>query len=256
MQIDWSTFVLELINFLVLVWLLRHFLYQPVLNVLHQRRARVAEKLAHARRTEEEASARQQAFAQQVADWQQQQDQQRLALQQELLTARNQALEEQQQALALARAREQAREEHQRSQWQQNIELRALRLGARFSSTLLTRLAGPDLEARLLELFLEQWPLLDQEARTHISAALERSPLATVRSAYTLAPEQRQRLQQTLCAGLEQPLTFTYEEASELLSGIELIIGSWHLHANLAEELRFFAETAAASLQEAPLHDA
>ena len=52
MAIDWTTFALEVVNFLVLVWLLKRFLYQPVLEVLVQRRAGVA-------RTLEEAGVRQ-----------------------------------------------------------------------------------------------------------------------------------------------------------------------------------------------------
>lgn len=39
MQIDWTTFVLEIVNFLALVWLLKRFLYTPVLDVLARRRA-------------------------------------------------------------------------------------------------------------------------------------------------------------------------------------------------------------------------
>ena len=39
MELDWTTFILEIINFLVLVWILHRFLYQPVMNVIAQRRA-------------------------------------------------------------------------------------------------------------------------------------------------------------------------------------------------------------------------
>ena len=52
MAIDWTTFTLEVVNFLVLVWLLKRFLYQPVLEVLGRRQAGVAHTLAEARRAE------------------------------------------------------------------------------------------------------------------------------------------------------------------------------------------------------------
>ena len=39
MQFDWTTFVLEVLNFLVLLWILKRFLYQPVLDVLDARQA-------------------------------------------------------------------------------------------------------------------------------------------------------------------------------------------------------------------------
>ena len=48
MQIDWTTFALEILNFLVLVWILKHFFYQPVLAVLDKRRASVEKETADA----------------------------------------------------------------------------------------------------------------------------------------------------------------------------------------------------------------
>ena len=37
MEINWTTFVLEIVNFLILVWLLKHFFYRPVLAVVARR---------------------------------------------------------------------------------------------------------------------------------------------------------------------------------------------------------------------------
>ena len=39
MQIDWFTFSAQIINFLVLVWLLKKFLYKPVLAAMEKRKA-------------------------------------------------------------------------------------------------------------------------------------------------------------------------------------------------------------------------
>ena len=47
MSFDWSTFLLEVLNFLVLVWLLQHFLYRPVLAVIERRRSE-SEKITDA----------------------------------------------------------------------------------------------------------------------------------------------------------------------------------------------------------------
>ena len=38
MELSGSTFVLEIINFLILVWILKRFLYKPVLGVIAKRR--------------------------------------------------------------------------------------------------------------------------------------------------------------------------------------------------------------------------
>ncbi|MBU0908993.1 MAG: F0F1 ATP synthase subunit B, partial [Proteobacteria bacterium] len=45
MGIDWFTFCAQIINFLILVWLLKKVLYQPVLNAMAEREAKIAARL-------------------------------------------------------------------------------------------------------------------------------------------------------------------------------------------------------------------
>ena len=48
MPFDWWTFALQAINFLILAWLLQHFLYQPVMRVVAARRAESDKLMADA----------------------------------------------------------------------------------------------------------------------------------------------------------------------------------------------------------------
>ncbi len=57
MELDWSTFLLQIINFLVLVWILNRFLYQPVMKVIAERKAAVEKTLADSERARAEARA-------------------------------------------------------------------------------------------------------------------------------------------------------------------------------------------------------
>ena len=69
MQIDWTTLVLEIINFLVLVWILKRFLYRPVMEAIAARQQRVEGKLAEARAIEDGARELQQQYQRRLADW-------------------------------------------------------------------------------------------------------------------------------------------------------------------------------------------
>jgi len=57
MQISWWTFALQVVNFLVLVWLLRRFLYKPVRDILEKRKQLSAQAFAEADKTKKEAEA-------------------------------------------------------------------------------------------------------------------------------------------------------------------------------------------------------
>ncbi|SFA69091.1 ATP synthase F0 subcomplex B subunit [Poseidonocella pacifica] len=68
MSIDWITVAAQLANFLVLVWLLKRFLYRPILDGIDAREAEIAERMQVAVRAKEEANAAEAVFrAQQAA---------------------------------------------------------------------------------------------------------------------------------------------------------------------------------------------
>ena len=48
MLIDWFTVAAQIVNFLILVWLLKHFLYKPILDAIDAREKRIAAELADA----------------------------------------------------------------------------------------------------------------------------------------------------------------------------------------------------------------
>lgn len=58
MQVDWITVVAQIVNFLILLWLLRRFLYRPVLDAMRRREERIATRLAAAEESRREADER------------------------------------------------------------------------------------------------------------------------------------------------------------------------------------------------------
>ena len=69
MELNWSTFLLEIINFLVLVWILKRFLYRPVLSVLDKRRKSIEESLNEATNRHTQAIALEQQYKQRLEEW-------------------------------------------------------------------------------------------------------------------------------------------------------------------------------------------
>lgn len=73
MSFDWWTFGLQVVNFLVLVWLLHRFLYKPVRAVMKQREERASAALAEAEASRKEAGAEKAKYEAEVASFGQQQ---------------------------------------------------------------------------------------------------------------------------------------------------------------------------------------
>ena len=55
MQIDWFTFGAQIVNFLILIGLLKRFLYGPILDAMDRRQASIRDRIAKAESKEEEA---------------------------------------------------------------------------------------------------------------------------------------------------------------------------------------------------------
>jgi len=62
MLIDWFTVGAQVLNFVVLIWLLRRFLYQPVLNAIAAREKRIADQIADAAAKEAQAATERKTF--------------------------------------------------------------------------------------------------------------------------------------------------------------------------------------------------
>ncbi len=67
MSIDWITVAAQIGNFLVLVWLLKRFLYRPILDGIDAREAGIDAHMGEAKRIREAAEAEKAEFAKRVA---------------------------------------------------------------------------------------------------------------------------------------------------------------------------------------------
>ena len=62
MGVDWFTLVAQIVNFLVLVWLLKHFLYGRIVGAMKEREAKIAGRLDEAARQRASAEAEAELF--------------------------------------------------------------------------------------------------------------------------------------------------------------------------------------------------
>ena len=241
MELDWTTFILEIVNFLVLVWILRRFLYRPVMNVVAQRRAAIAQDLQDAQATQEQAKSLQAQYENRLADWQQERETARQQLRDEIEAERQKLLAQLQAELAEQRHKEQVLAQRRDENLLREARQQAQVLSTQFAAKLLGRLAAPELEERLLEMLLEDLPRLPEAQRKTLAAA-QRDSQAPVKvsSAFPMSDAQRQAVHTAVQKMLGMAADCEFREDPALLAGVSVHIGSHYLQANLKEELRFF----------------
>lgn len=242
MQLDLTSFVLELINFAVLVWILHRFLYKPVLAAIDRRRAAVESSLAQARTARDEAAALKTQVEQRLASWERERAEAKGRLAAELAAQRDKALAETARAAEQERARLAALQARQELERRSADEQRALEQAAGFAARLLERVSGPELDARLAELLAADLAALPKERQAALAeAARAADGSIAVQSAHPLSQAARARLEQALSESLGVECRAQYAVDETLLGGVRVALGSWLLQADLADELRFFS---------------
>jgi F-type H+-transporting ATPase subunit b len=245
MNFDWSTFLLEILNFFILLWLLQRFLYRPVLEVIQTRQRNIQATLEDARRLEAEALATRGALDARIDDWEAEKARAQARLEEEIAAERQRLLKAMDEDLAEAKARQTAHDEHERREILQSMERQALDSGGRFVSRLLQRLGSPQLEDALVAAALDDLERLSAVEVDKLKTALAANGLEVV-SVFPMSDGRRQALEARLWQLAGQPVHPFYRQEPALLSGLCIHVGSWVLAANLRDELKFFRETGSA----------
>ena len=238
MLIDWFTVVAQVINFLILVWLLKHFLYQAILDAIDAREKRIAAELADADAKKAEATQERDTFQHKNDEF----DRQRAAL---LSQATDEAKAERQrlmdEARQVAEALSAKRMETLRTDvhnLNQAISRRTQQEVFAIARKALTDLASTSLEERLGEVFTRRLRELDARAKDDLASALNTaSAPVLVRSAFELPTEQRAAIQQALNETFSAEIQVRFETAPEVISGIELTTNGQKVAWSIADYL-------------------
>jgi F-type H+-transporting ATPase subunit b len=238
MLIDWFTVGAQALNFIILVWLLKRFLYKPILNAVDAREKRIAAELADADAKKAEAQKERDEFLHKNEEF----DQQHAAL---LSKATDEAKAERQRLLNEARKAADAlaakRQEALRSDAQnlnQAIRRRTQQEVFAIARKALTDLATASLEERMSEAFTRRLLTIDGKAKEGIAAALKTaSEPAVVHSAYDLHHAQRAAIKKALNETFSAEVPVRFETAPDLISGIELTTNGQKIAWSIADYL-------------------
>lgn len=249
MLVDWFTVGAQVLNFIVLVWLLKRFLYKPILDAIDAREKRIAEELASADAKKAEAQKERDEFERKNEAF----DRQRAALRSkataEAKAERQRLIEEARQAAdALsAKRRESLKSEARASN--DAIAARTKQEVFAIARKALKDLAAADLEERMADAFTRRLRDIGGSEKATLGKAIKAaSGPALVRSAFDLAVRQRSEIQSALNELSGADVRIRFEIAPEVISGIELTAGGQKVAWSIEDYLGSLEELVGALL--------
>jgi F-type H+-transporting ATPase subunit b len=220
MQISWWTFALQVVNFLVLVWLLQRFLYRPVRDILEKRKRLSTEALAAAEEAKKEADAARQRYEEARA---------------ELATERQETLDAAHRASEAERTKrlDEARKEAQtiietahvsvaeeRAKTLASLEADVADLAVKLSGKLLDKIGGSIASDVFLERTEAALKDLPQSERRRLERDLSADGArVTVVTAAPLKAKEQKEWQSRLEGSLRRPLKMAFDVDPKLIAG-------------------------------------
>lgn len=239
MLIDWFTVVAQLINFLILIFLLKRFLYRPILKAIDARELRIANELDEAKKKQDQAEQEQQQY-QQLND-------QLLKNKSALLTqAQDEATKEKERLMQEARDTYQTLQDRYRqslkNEEKQMTDTLKRKVETEVIDTLrktMKDLADESLEEGITNVFIRKLLMLAKsDVDTLKSAASAQGSEVVIRSTYALTTRKQQELKDAVSQKLENQIPLRFQTEQEEIPGIVLSVGGYKLAWTVGDYLQ------------------
>lgn len=260
MLIDWFTVGAQVLNFLVLVWLMRRFLYKPILDAIDVREKRIAKGLADAHAKETEATKQLDEYQHKNEDF----EQQRATL---LTKASDQAKAEGARLVSeatkaaddISASRQEARK-LEASTLNDSIRTRTHQEVFGIARKALTDLATVTWEESMTTVFIRRVEEMDAKTKEKLAGAMKAATEpAVIRSAFKLPSPQCTEIQHSLSRVFPGTTHVRFEVSPDLISGIELTANgqkvAWSIADYLTSLEQRVADVLSAQHKSATSHD-
>jgi ATP synthase F0 subunit b len=259
LQIDLMRVLFQIINFLVLVFLLYRLMFRPVMKAVRERSDRMQALIESAEQEQQEAKALQGELEEQRRRVEMEADeiisQARQRAEEEHQAILEAARHEAEQLIAEARAEAQGQREQTVSEYNEAMLDLLLDVSGRLIGRVMPDVTHDALVGQISERILA----LGRESMGQVEAFRRsiagREPDALVISARGLSPEQQGQLARTLTALADRHVNLRIEQDPELVAGIRLRMGDLVIENSIQGELERLREAVNHMLEERLQHE-
>jgi F-type H+-transporting ATPase subunit b len=241
-SIDWFTFVSQIINFLVLVWLLKWLLYRPITNIMAERKDNIQQRIRDADERKEEAEQMKETYEQHLDDLDREREQKLEETRAEAEREKERLMHEAREEVERARTNWMNQLEDDRERFLKQFRNRSGTLVCRTARRVLEDLADEDLNQRIVQQFIEQLrtsdTLPDELPADETGAETD----LVVHTAFELSTDLQDRIRNAVEQRWSPDATLRFKTNADLICGIELDLGDRSVNWNIRDELERMEE--------------
>lgn len=243
MLIDWFTIVAQIVNFLILVLLLRKFLYRPILNMMDEREAKIAAQLDDARRIQTKAQAEAETYRQRNQELAERRDALLFESKEEAEAWRKKLIAKAHEEIDEARSRWYESIRQEQAAFVQDVRERIGHEVVAIARQALADLAHADLESRMIDAFIGQIQGMGQGERARFAHAVHQAGReVTLYTTFEVSPEMQSKLAHEVRTVAGDGVAVTMMRDPALICGIEARIESHKIAWTLDDYLETLSE--------------
>lgn len=245
MQIDWFTLVAQIVNFLILLLLLRRFLYGPIIETMDKREQKISARLQEAEEMRGEAEQQAERYRRQRQELEAQREEQLAQIRQEVGARRKELLDDAHQEIQEKKQDWQTALRRGQDAFLQNLRQRLGREAGEIARRALLDLADVQVERRMVDLFETRIGELEADEKAEISASIQGSGgEIVIRSAFELPAQAQQAItdavQEHLLNG--EGLHPRFETSPDLIAGVQLQAAGYEVAWSMRDYLDHLEE--------------
>lgn len=237
MKINWFTVIAQIVNFIILVWLLKRFLYQPVLNSIDQREKKIASQLRDAEAKKAASEKEHTKFRQKNEVFDKERAAKMNEAHQQVNFEKQRLFEEVRKESTLLRSKYQNSLKQQEQEIIDRLKRKTKEEVFTIAGKALSDLADVNLEEQIIKVLIKKIRDLDDGTLAKLQNALETNKTITIKSAFKPSTVSKNELEKAIEKITGHQTNFKYLLEKDLVSGIEIYTGSYQLSWNIESYL-------------------
>jgi len=249
--INWFTVVAQIVNFLILVVLLKYLLYNRIIKAMDERERKIQLRLKEAEEKEQAAEREVESLREKNRDFDEQREKMLAQAKEEVDVRRRELTQEARQAVTNLRLVWQDAIQREKGSFLRDLRKMAATQVYTIARKAFEDLADAELGERMVDVFLVRIQKMKKKERETLAASIkEAGDEVFIRSAFEIPPKMRKKITRALHRHLTDEINPHYETASDLILGIELKTRGRKIAWNLRHYLDTMEENALRTLEQ------
>jgi len=217
---NWWTFAFEIINFIVVVYILYRLLFRPVRDVIIKRREEIEQSKTEIAEGKEEAERLKAEFEERLRELHELKESALEEARAEALKERERILDETKEEIERAREKLKRQIEEERKRLYEEIMEKGVDIATELSGRIISSVMDRELNEALVRKVIERISSLTEEEKAELLDARGEVCRIHISSPYPLSENQMERIEASVADLLNCRIESTFSEAPELIGGL------------------------------------